>query len=215
MLRKTLFLLFILGTILAVLLWGQQLINGSRDWAKMTAPANPASGNLRMFANTATGKIECLDSTGASCFAAGSGISSFAAWCSGAVGTGNQWWYGMVPSVVGTSSNACSSGNPASATPFTHSTAGPVQEFPFTAACTAKNLYATATTAGSAASSGIITLTKGYDLTALTCTLGTGTSCSDTSHTVAFSAGDTWGMVYKTGQATDATTDIRAVFQCQ
>jgi parallel beta-helix repeat protein len=47
--------------------------NGYFDVAKISAPSNPAAGNFRVFANTTTGKLACLDSAGADCMPAGGG----------------------------------------------------------------------------------------------------------------------------------------------
>ena len=49
------------------------VLNGWLDVPLITAPANPGSGWLRFFASSATGKLACLDSAGASCLASGSG----------------------------------------------------------------------------------------------------------------------------------------------
>lgn len=43
------------------------------DWKRITVPANPAAGSLRLFANNATGKLACLDSAGADCMPNGGG----------------------------------------------------------------------------------------------------------------------------------------------
>ena len=41
--------------------------SGYFDATRITAPSNPASGSLRLFANNSTGKLACLDSAGADC----------------------------------------------------------------------------------------------------------------------------------------------------
>ena len=51
-------------------------VTGFEDWGGSAAPANPASGTGRVFFNTATGKLECKDSAGANCMAAGSGYQT-------------------------------------------------------------------------------------------------------------------------------------------
>lgn len=44
-----------------------------QDLFRISAPTNPASTELRVFANDATGKLACLDSTGADCMPDGGG----------------------------------------------------------------------------------------------------------------------------------------------
>ncbi len=53
-----------------------------------------------------------------------------------------------------------------------------------------KSLQATATAGGVGSGSGVLTVKKNGSATTLTCTFGTGTTCSDTTHTVSFVAGD-------------------------
>lgn len=43
------------------------------DMAKISTPSNPAAGYLRLYANTTTGQIACVDSSGSSCIATGGG----------------------------------------------------------------------------------------------------------------------------------------------
>ena len=38
------------------------------DITRISAPSNPSSGSLRLFANNSTGKLGCLDSSGVNCF---------------------------------------------------------------------------------------------------------------------------------------------------
>jgi len=52
-----------------VLVCAQTQINGIRDWKKVTTPGNPAATDLRVWADTATGKLRCKDSAGADCLA--------------------------------------------------------------------------------------------------------------------------------------------------
>jgi hypothetical protein len=54
--------------------------SGYFDAARISAPSNPSSGNLRLFANNSTGKLACLDSSGVDCMPSGGGGS--AAWSS-------------------------------------------------------------------------------------------------------------------------------------
>lgn len=120
------------------------------------------------------------------------------AWCIGTIGTGNGTTYFLAPAATATSACTATTGT----------------ETPTPIACTAKNLYAKVRTAGSAAGSGVITLNKGGVATAVTCTMGTATSCSDLTHTVSFSAGDNWSVTETTGQATDTSLDTKVSFLC-
>lgn len=88
------------------------------------------------------------------------------------------------------------------------------QEIPVPIACTMKSLYVKAATAGSVAGSGVITLLKNGTTSALTCTIGTGTSCSDLTHTVAFAAGDAYVVGVATGQAADALSGLKVSAIC-
>lgn len=89
-----------------------------------------------------------------------------------------------------------------------------ILEMPMPITCTAQKLYVTASAAGGAAGSGKVTLNKNGTPDALTCTMGTGTSCNDTTHTVSLTAGDTFSLDITTGQTTDTTANVRATFQC-
>ena len=66
----------------------------------------------------------------------------------------------------------------------------------------AKNLSCTASAGGVSSSSGVVTMDIVHQTTnattALTCTFGTGTSCSDTTHVVSFAAGDALGFQFTT-----------------
>lgn len=86
---------------------------------------------------------------------------------------------------------------------------------PMPNACTARNLYVNAGTAGIDGTSGIVTLYKGASATALTCTIATGTTCQDTGHTVAFSSNSGFYISVKSSTAgSDLLANIRATFQC-
>lgn len=41
--------------------------SGYNDRTRISAPSNPSAGSLRVYANNATGKLACLDSSGADC----------------------------------------------------------------------------------------------------------------------------------------------------
>jgi hypothetical protein len=72
-----------------------------------------------------------------------------------------------------------------------------------------KYLQVTAGTAGTNASSGVFTVYKNGSSTALTCTLGTTTGCSDYTHTVAYVNGDIVTIEY-TSQAADTLANLKA-----
>jgi hypothetical protein len=59
-----------------------------------------------------------------------------------------------------------------------------------TSAGTIRNLYVFATAAGKTANSGVVTVRKNAGDTTLTCTVGVGTTCNDTTHTFTVVAGD-------------------------
>src|SRR6185312_14820289 len=46
---------------------------GYQDAAKIAAPANPSSGNVRLYADSTSGNLTCLTSAGANCLPTGSG----------------------------------------------------------------------------------------------------------------------------------------------
>src|SRR5262249_55922563 len=50
-----------------------QFLSRYSDWKRITTPANPPSGSLRLFANDSTGKLACLDASGADCMPSGGG----------------------------------------------------------------------------------------------------------------------------------------------
>jgi len=57
-------------------------------------------------------------------------------------------------------------------------------------ACTLQNLFVKSSAAGAGSSDGVFTVQDGASATALTCTVGTGTSCNDVAHTASAAAGD-------------------------
>lgn len=118
--------------------------------------------------------------------------------CLGTIGTGNGSAYPLPP--ANSSQIGCTSTQQV--------------EPPMPFACTAKNLYARSLLGGAQASSGIVKIYKNNAATAVTCTMGTGTSCNDTTNSVTFAQGDLWSIRVLTGQATDTITNPRAMFQC-
>jgi hypothetical protein len=75
-------------------------VNGIRyfvsyaDFKAISAPANPASGDLRLFANSGTGQLACLDNAGASCMPTGGGAITYGPYASlpGTCTTGDQYF---------------------------------------------------------------------------------------------------------------------------
>jgi len=47
--------------------------SGYADHTRISAPSNPSAGSLRVFANNTTGKLACLDSSGADCMPSAGG----------------------------------------------------------------------------------------------------------------------------------------------
>lgn len=124
-----------------------------------------------------------------------SGTQTFFEACSGTASAGTtlamQW-----------SGGACSS----SATAL---------QVPTSSAGTLLNMRVKCGTAGTNASSGAFTLNKnGSTATALTCTVGTGTTCNDTTHTVAAVAGDNW-QVFFTTQAAETLANCAVSWEKQ
>jgi len=74
-----------------------------------------------------------------------------------------------------------------------------ISGMPATSAATAKNLRVNVGTAGCCGASGVVTLRVAGSNTALTCTVGTGTNCADTAHSVAVSAGQMLTVSVATG----------------
>lgn len=70
-------------------------------------------------------------------------------------------------------------------------------------------LNVTATAAGTNASSGVVTVMKNGGATALTCTIGTGTSCIDNTHTAAYVLGDIITIQFTT-QGADTLAGVKA-----
>lgn len=72
-----------------------------------------------------------------------------------------------------------------------------------------KNLSVSAGTGGVGAGSGVFTVVKNGSTTSITCTMGTGTSCSDTTHTVSAVAGDIIGLQFTTA-ASETLANVKA-----
>lgn len=75
---------------------------------------------------------------------------------------------------------------------------------------TLQNLIVTATAAGTNASSGVVTVLVDGSASTITCTIGTGTSCSDTTHTVALTDGQRVSIQFTT-QAADTLAGVKAI----
>lgn len=77
----------------------------------------------------------------------------------------------------------------------------------------ARNLRVRSNTNGAAAGSGVFTVfTRSGGATALTCTIGTGSTCSDTTHTVSVSAGEQLYVLFNTA-GSETLQDINVVFE--
>ena len=61
---------------------------GFQDVATIAAPANPATGYIRLYGDSGSGNFTCLTSAGASCVSAGGGSSAFPLTVSGTVTSG-------------------------------------------------------------------------------------------------------------------------------
>lgn len=156
-------------------------------------------GFLKKLSNSAS---QYMDGTGNWSTPSGSTVAANSMWfvCGGTVGTGNGSTYFFFPFLSGTSA-ACTV------------TSGTEMDVP--TSCTMKNLRVRAAAAGGSAGSGVITLYKDNSASTLTCTLGTGTSCSDVTHTVAMTAGtNVFSIRVTTGQATDTTGNIKVTLEC-
>jgi hypothetical protein len=81
---------------------------------------------------------------------------------------------------------------------------------PASAAKTLHYLYVTSTAGGVNGSSGVVTVLKNGGATTITCTLGTGTSCSDATHSVALAIGDLISIQFTT-QAADTLAGVKAI----
>lgn len=128
---------------------------------------------------------------------------NYESWCNGAVGASLSTEYYLFPGSTTTTGMPCTG-----TTAFGMPISGP---------CTAFALIAKSSAAGKDASSGVVTLYHNGAQSALTCTLKTGTTCSDGADSVTFSSGDTFyvGVETSTSNATDTTANLRVAFQCQ
>jgi len=115
--------------------------------------------------------------------------------CSGPSG-GSNLTYFMVPGSTGTSTGCSNSTG---------------IEMPIASAGTLKNLYVNAVHAGSNASN-VVVYVNGV-ATGLTCSIDSGTTCSDTVHTANVSQGNTWSVRYAPGGTSDTAQGIHASFQ--
>jgi hypothetical protein len=71
-------------------------------------------------------------------------------------------------------------------------------------------LQVSATAGGVSSSSGVVAVLKNGSATALTCTIGTGTSCYDGTHSFTFVAGDLISIQFTT-QASETLAGIKAL----
>lgn len=87
----------------------------------------------------------------------------------------------------------------------TVTTLGPVQPV----SGSIRRFTVTATTGGVSSSSGVFTVLKNGSATTVTCTTGTATSCSDTTHVVSFVAGDVLSVQFTT-QGSETLAGVKA-----
>jgi hypothetical protein len=83
---------------------------------------------------------------------------------------------------------------------------------PVASAGTIRNLRVKSGTAGFAAGSGVMTLRKNAVDTTITCTVGTGTTCSDTTHNFTVVAGDLISLKMVT-VGTETLANVRASWE--
>jgi hypothetical protein len=83
---------------------------------------------------------------------------------------------------------------------------------PVATAGTIRNLRVKAGTAGFAAGSGVMTLRKNAVDTTITCTIGTGTTCNDTTHNFTVVAGDLISLKMVT-VGTETLANVRATWE--
>jgi hypothetical protein len=83
---------------------------------------------------------------------------------------------------------------------------------PMTGPRTLLNLVVSAGTGGSGVGSGVVTVLKNGSTTTITCTIGTGTFCTDGTHTVTAVAGDLISIQY-TAAASDTLANIKAAVE--
>ena len=80
---------------------------------------------------------------------------------------------------------------------------------PMKAAGTIRYLGVAVSVAGTSASSGVFTVVKNGSDQTMTCTVGTGTSCSDSTHVFSFAAGDVIAIKFTT-QSGDCLAGVTA-----
>lgn len=129
---------------------------------------NPSTGRIRQYF--------CIDSNGI-LLIQNSATQSFQGHCAGAIANGAG-----IETLVGLG------GIPSTGT--CNASSGSLL-IPVWKTCTMQNLFGKSVTGGLDASDGIVTLFKNGSSTVLTFTFGTATAGQDTTHQVAFTAGDT------------------------
>jgi len=100
------------------------------------------------------------------------------------------------------------------ATTCTQLFSDPSGTLPMPSAGTLKNLRVAASAGGISGLSGVVTVIKNNVATAVTCTLGTGTTCNDAVNTVAVVAGDRIGVTINT-QPSETLANIRVTLEKQ
>lgn len=115
---------------------------------------------------------------------------------------------------VATSSQTLFLDGPGAASYACTNTGGTVQQEVLPSAGTLLNLRVRCQVAGKVAGSGVFTLRKTSGDTTLTCTIGTGTTCSDTTHSATVVAGDFLNVKYTT-QATETLANCSVTVEKQ
>lgn len=80
---------------------------------------------------------------------------------------------------------------------------------PFGSTGTLKNLYCKSSASAKNGSDGVVTVNRNATSGgAITCTIGSGTTCSDTTHTIAVTAASDYGVVSVTGASSETLANL-------
>jgi hypothetical protein len=179
--------------------------------AVVTAVNVVTNGGITNTGTTTAPNLECTAATTTQAGCATLSLSSptptpIDGYCEGTIGTAVSGSYMLAPFALRNAATPSCSANGTNST---------VNSFVTPGSCTARNLYVRSTTAGASASACSVKFYHNGAATALSCLLGTGTSCNDTTDTVSIAAGDTYGIEVVTSTAgSDACGGITAALQC-